>query len=508
MDSICKPLMFYPFDKTHHTLFLLILTKTHLAKGASLLNTTCRSRKHSTFSNRFARMLIELWFVRLGGAWRMFDACRLIQFQTNSTNRTQFGSTKVSIDHRIADISNAPNSRHVVVTQISNVDIHRIEAHINASSPILFILPKRPTDTSKLEQFLLNRAHDVPIYFTKDLTGFPFGFEKLKTMKTKPNSLKRNTVLQNIIGVMNSSKSTTRQRIMLITVPFDTFSPAPTLEVGYNSSGIAIAAFLEVMKLVARYPIINDWSLMFAVADGRFCGFEGLTRLLNSFSPVLKSKIEFAISLDSIYTKTLHIHLNHQVRSDSTLYRFIKNLEESLTLVGIRAEICTTNPFTQEVFKSSSIESVSITGGNVMTSVTDCSPDYLRADSFAWALGESILRTIYETKSPTVLLDQKLIDTSVWTRIIGSVPRVAPFRDQTFASVILQWMQRFSNAYIDEWTSNTCFAPFTATDAVMLLYSSAPFYVYLLLYAGGIVYGIVVFMALARQKVFAMHSCL
>ena len=449
-------------------------------------------------------MLFGLSFVRLGAAWRLFDACRLIQFQTNSTNRTQFGSTKVVIDHRIADINHPPSSKNVIVTAIDRAKVDQIEAHINASSPILFILPKKPTDTGQIESFLLNRAHNVPIYFTRDLSGFPFGFEKLKTVETRPNSLKRNTVLQNIIGVVNSSRSERHQRVMIVTVPFDTFSAAPTLEVGYNSSGISIAAFLEVMKLVSRYPIVNDWALMFVVADGRFCGFEGLARLLRSFSPLARSRIEFAISIDSIYTKALNIHLHHQVRQNSTVYRFIRNLEDSLKLVGIRSEVRSTNPFTQEVFKFEAIESVSITGGGFGTPVTDCNPDYLRADSFSWALGEAILRTIYDTRPPTVLIDQKLIDTSVWVRIIGSVPRVAPFRDLDFAKVILQWMQHFSVAFIDEWTSTTCYAPFAATNAVMLLYNSSPIYVYVLLFLGGLVYGVVIFMAVARQKVFGM----
>lgn len=178
------------------------------------------------------------------------------------------------------------------------------------------------------------------------------------------------------------------------------------------------------MKIVSRYPIVDDWVLMFAITDGRFCGFEGLSRLLSSFSSFVRSRIEFAVLINSIYTKTLHIHIHDQINQKLPIYRFIQSLSDSLKMVGIRSEMQSKNPFTQEVFDFESIDSISITGGAFATSVTDCNPDVLRADSFAWALSESILRTVYKSKPDVVLIAQKLVDTSARARVFGKVPRI------------------------------------------------------------------------------------
>jgi hypothetical protein len=356
-------------------------------------------------------------------------------------------------------------------------------------------------DTSAIEHFLLNGAHKVPIYFTTELSGFPFGFSNLRTARVPPNSLRTKTLLQNIVGVMNSSTSAKTERIILITVPFDTFSAAPTLGVGFNSSGIAITAVLETMRLVSKFPLVDEWVLIFAVTDGRFCGFEGLIRLVQSFSSELKSRVEFAVSIDSILSKTIHGRFANLIKPNSSFFQFIESLIQSLRVVGIEfdAEINGQS----KIFASAAIESLSI-DGEILTSVTDSRPDILRSDSFAWAFSEALLRTIYSAHRDTSLIDKMQVDTSIWAKIIGRMPRVAPFRDPAIARVIAQWMGKFAQVSVDEWGSTHCFTPYTATEAVMVLYNPAPMKVYLGLYCIGFVYGLLVFMAIARHKILRM----
>jgi hypothetical protein len=299
---------------------------------------------------------------------------------------------------------------------------------------------------------------------------------------------------------MNSSKSEKTERIILITVPFDTFSAAPTLGVGFNSSGIAITAFLETMRLVSKFPLVDEWVLIFAVTDGRFCGFEGLIRLVQSFPWELKSKVEFAVSIDSILSKTIHGRFTNLIKPNSSFFQFVESLIQSLRVVGIEfdGEINESR-----IFASASIESLSI-DGEILTSVTDSRPDVLRSDSFAWAFSEALLRTIYNAHRDTIMIDKMQVDTSIWARTIGRIPRVAPFRDPAIAQVIAQWMGQFAEVNVDEWVSSHCFTPYTATEAVMVLYNPAPMRVYLGLYCIGFVYGLLVFMTIARHKVLLM----
>jgi hypothetical protein len=434
-----------------------------------------------------------------GAAWRIFHAYRLIQFRTAATNRTEFGSTKVSIDHTIADITTSPSVHNVIITSIKDSLLPSIISHINASSPIVFMLPNHPTDTTEIENYLINSAHKVPIYFTTELSGYPFGFTKLRTHQTSPNTLRTKTSLQNIVGIMNTSTARNGERVILITVPFDTFSSAPTLGVGSNSSGTALTAFLETMRLISKFPIVSDWVLIFAVIDGRFCGFEGLLRFIESFSSEFKKKIEFAVSIDSILSPTIHGRFGKQIRPDSSFFRFIQSFIHSLQTVGIdfAAEF---NEIGSQIFTAGSIESISI-GGEIPAPITDFNPDIHQSDSFAWAFSEALLRTIYDLHPEAILIDQVRVDTSIWAKTIGRIPRVAPFRDQAIASVLAHWMGKFSSVTIDKWVSKHCFTPYTSTDAILMLYNPAPVRVYIALACVGLTYGLLVFMAMGRIKI-------
>jgi hypothetical protein len=453
---------------------------------------------------RFTNGMWTFTLVGFGAAWRSFHAYRLIQFRTCASNDTQFGSTRVKVDHSIAAISDPPSSSNVIVAPIETVTIPALISHINVSSPILFVLPRAPVNTADLEYFLLNQAHNVPIYFTTDLSGYPHGFAKLRSIQVAPNILHVKSSLQNVIGVINSSKSAIHQRIILITVPLDTFSAAPTLGVGSNSSGIAIAAFLETIRVISKFPLVNDYVFCFAITDGRFCGFEGLARLLHSFNSDYKNCIEFAISLDSIFSKKIQARFSKPVQRNSTLFQFVRCLVESLKVVGIdfQAEI---REFANQLFVAEGIESISISG-EIITSVTDVKPDILRADSFTWALSEALLRTMYNSAYDSIMIDKMRVDSSIWARSIGRIPRVAPFRDPALVQMLAEWMRHFSVVKIDEWVSGQCFTPYSSTEAVLVLYNPAPMAVYVLLYLAALIYGLLVFMALARHKVFRLRS--
>jgi hypothetical protein len=437
--------------------------------------------------------------VGFGASWRAFHAYRLIQFRTDATNRTQFGSTKVAFDHTISDIWSEPSIANVIVTAIEDSPLSAVASHINASSPIVFILPKYPTDTTVIENFLINGAHKVPIYFTTDLSGYPFGFAKLRTLKAPPNTLKTKTSLQNIVGVMNGSSAGEDERIILITVPFDTFSAAPTMGVGSNSSGTAITAFLETMRLISKFPMGEEWVLMFAVTDGRFCGFEGLLRLVRSFSSELKEKIEFAVSIDSILSQTIRGKFQKKLRPDSRFFRFVQSFIQSLQTVGIdfAAEF---SEIGNQIFAAGSIDSMSI-GGEIPVPITDSSPDIQRSDSFAWAFSEALLRTMYDAHPDSFFIDQVRVDTSIWARTIGRIPRVAPFRDQAVGRILAHWMGKFSSVTIDEWISSRCFTPYASTEAILMLYNPAPLTVYLALACAGLAYGVLAFMAIGKHKI-------
>jgi hypothetical protein len=226
-----------------------------------------------------------------------------------------------------------------------------------------------------------------------------------------------------------------------------------------------------------------------------------MARLLHNFST---GKIEFAVSLDSLFSKTIQSWFPRPVSSNSSLFRFVKSLVASLKIVGIEFE-AGIRDVANHLFETAKIDVMSISG-EIVTPLTDSRPDVLRADSFAWALSEALLRTMYNSQFDSIMIDKMMVDSGIWARIIGKIPRVAPFKEPDLVGLLAHWMREFASVRTDEWISSQCFAPYSATDAEMILYNPVEIWVYLTLCGAALVYGLLVFMAMARHKVLALGS--
>jgi hypothetical protein len=167
--------------------------------------------------------------------------------------------------------------------------------HLNASSPIIFTVPNKQFDTTTLEEFLLTQPHKAPIYFTYDY-NIPTNFSHVKTSQTVGNTVIKKMKLQNAAAIINSSTSFERERVVVISANYDTFATVPKGSNDADINGITIAAFLEVLHLLSRHPVNNNWVFWFVLFDGKFCKYEGLERFLR-VSAVHAPKVEFAISL-------------------------------------------------------------------------------------------------------------------------------------------------------------------------------------------------------------------
>jgi hypothetical protein len=174
----------------------------------------------------------------------------------------------------------------------------------------------------------------------------------------------------------------------------------------------------------------------------------------------------------------------------------------SLKIVGIEFD-AGIREVANQLFETAAIDVVSI-AGEIVTPLTDARPDIQRADSFAWALSEALLRTMYNSQFDSIMIDKMMVDSGIWARIIGRIPRVAPFRDPALAGILANWMREFADVRVDEWVSSQCFTPYSATDAEMMLYNPVENWVYVALLGAAVVYGVLVFMAMARHKVLAL----
>jgi hypothetical protein len=171
----------------------------------------------------------------------------------------------------------------------------------------------------------------------------------------------------------------------------------------------------------------------------------------------------------------------------------------SLKEVGIDFEVDVAESG-EQIFTAGDIESISI-GAEIPTPLTDVWLDIERSDSFAWAFSDALLHTIHEAHPDAVLGDRLRAHTAMWAQTIGRIPRVAPFRDKEVAEILADWMKKFASVTVDEWIAGHCFTPYSSTEAVLMLYNPAPVMVYAALACAGLMYGILVFMAIAKHKI-------
>jgi hypothetical protein len=431
---------------------------------------------------------------------------RFIQYTTNSSNTTQNGSTRVNVDASIASIDAKPDSKQAIFVDLESIDLTKLGEHINASSPIIINVPEKEVDTKELEDFLLSGAHKAPIYFKY---GQDVSYKKYSNVKTKSNpsnSQNKKVRLQNVFGAINASKTYERERIAIITAPYDSFSTVPSAKTGANVNGLSLAALLESMRLASKFPITNNWCFIFAVTDGHFCNYEGLERFLSSISAQHSSKIEFAISLEEISAPKLKGHFSMKLTRDSSFAKFMRCLKDAFSQAGIQF----TNELSEEkheqtVFGQRFLKSISITAddesADELARITDTTPNYERADAVAWAVSEALLRMMYDADTSATMVERSSVNASYWARAV-TIPRMPTVRDRAFINTIGQYMKNFGKVQYDDWSSTKCPAVFQATEATLVLYNQTPFTTTIGLFAAAIVYGAIVLVVIGRDKLF------
>ena len=434
-------------------------------------------------------------------AWTTLPAHRLIQFHTNSSNTTLFGSSKVAMDHEIGKFGEKPNQKRAVFVPIEKATVENVSPYIEAGSPVIFLMDgKTNVNITELENFLIGGNQKAPVYFVYESAKVPTGFTHVKTADVKSNSAVKKTRLQNVIGTLNVSGTHDRERIAVISAPLDTFATVPSAEIGANNNGLALAAFLEVMRLVSKFSLANNWVFVFAVTDGHFCDFEGLEREMNALAGGHAGKIEFGLSIESIAAPHLSGLFGQRIKRESAFAKFVMCLIDSMKAAGVPLETeLSEEKRTQGVFSKHLVQSIAImnSDNDEISRVGDSTPNIERANAVAWAVAEALLRMVYDADNTATMIERQTVDSSYWANIIGKIPRMSAFRDQTAASILAQWMRKFTTVSVDEWASRKCLAPFSATDANLVLYNPTPVTTSVALFFVAILYGFVVFLAIA-----------
>jgi hypothetical protein len=454
--------------------------------------------------------MLIVFLVRLSLAWKSLAAHRLIQYHTNSTNSTVLGSIRVTMDHEIATFTAKPSSKHAVFVPLASADIETVTKHLNATSPVIFLVDSESIDTSDLENLLTATSHKAPIYFSYDTVTLPEGFTHVKTSDARSNSAIKKTRLQNVIGTINSSSTSDRQRIAVITAPLDSFSVVPTAQIGANNNGLAAVSLLEIMHQLSKFPIANNWVFVFALTDGHFCHFEGLEKVINTLTSGHVGKIEFGLSLESVTSPRLNGVFGQRIKRDSAFAKFMLCLIDAMKTAGVPFETALGESFrTQKVFSKSLVQSVAVANEDFddSTHITDRVPDVNRSNAIVWAVADALLRTMYDADATATIVERHVIDTAHWARVVAKLPRVAAFRDQAAAQVFAQWMRKFGTVSVEEWSSGKCFAPYSSTSATLTLYTPTPASQSVALFVGAALYGGLVWLAIVGiagvRKIFA-----
>lgn len=452
-------------------------------------------------------MLLLLIDVAL--CFRSVPAFRLLQYAQNASSNAVFGSSRVGIDHQIGALESRAEAKKAVFMPISSLNMTKIEEHINVSSPIVFVVDDYGADTRELEDFLLSKQQKAPIYFVAggsvdEKVGAEFEF--VKTVEAKSNNQIHKTKLQNVVGVVNGSKTFGNEKVALITAPFDSFSTVPGMSMGANDNGIAIAALLEIMRQVSKFPIVNNWAFVFALVDGHFCNEEGLEKLLATYSSVHSSKIKFAISLESIVSEKLRGVFGQRLRRESAFAKFMYCFLDAMKSANIDIETGLNEDdekegLTQATYNKHLINSIAIVGetDKQISRITDVQPNVTRANEIAWCVSEALLRMMYNADNTATMINRQSVDTSKWAGVISKVQRMSAFRDQTFAQSLLQWMKKFSTTTsLNEWSSNKCLAPYSSTQAKLIFYNNVPFVQLFGYFVLALIYGAVILFVVGK----------
>lgn len=428
-----------------------------------------------------------------------YEINRLIQYSGASNEKNELGSTRIMIDHKIANFEEPPSSSNAVFVDIRNFQMEELKKHIDASSPIIFMVPeKAQINTSKLEEFFIEKEHKVPIYFAFGLTDIPKNYSKVKVENIDSNSKTQKQQLQNIFGKINSSSSFASERIALFTTQFDSFSIVPALK----DNSITIGALLETLRMVSKYPITNDWVLIFAITDGKYCNYDGLNRLIKSITKDHPKKIEFAVSLENISPLNLVGHIGQRIRRGSNFAKFMIAFTNALDYSGINISTPLSDERrSQQIFSRNMINSVAVSGEHEsedFTSIINKELDISRANKFAWALAESILKVVYDIDDSSSIINLNEVDVSLISKSLH-YPRMPFVRPKALTQNILQYMKKFTDALLDEWSSNSCYSPSKGIKGELVFYNTKKDYLTIgfavsavlyaaLLYFGGISY--------------------
>lgn len=442
-------------------------------------------------------------FSRFAACWSTVGVNRLLQYSNNVSDSTSFGSTRVSFDSILATIDAAPNANQAVIVDLENINIEKLENHLNVSSPIVINVPDKDIDTTELENLLLKTGYKSPIYFAYGIQKIPLNYTHVRTIEESSNSPLKKLKLQNVVTTINSSKTFDRQRIAIITAPFDTFSVVPSAKIGANRNGINLAAFLESMRLVSKFPVTNNWVLIFALVDGHFCELEGLEHFITSIS-THSFNVEFAVSLENIASATIKGHFAMKLKRDSAFTKFMYGLKDALNATGIPFECDLSEAkHGQTVFGSHLINALSLTGPeeeDERAHITDLKADVKRANAVAWAVSEALLRMIHNTDNSAVMNERRNVNTSYWTKIAAE-PRMIQVRDPKFAETISQWMGKFGNVKIDKWNSARCPKLYSSNKAKIVLYNQTPTSHTVSIFIIAVVYGLVVLLVIGRDNI-------
>jgi hypothetical protein len=236
----------------------------------------------------------------------------------------------------------------------------------------------------------------------------------------------------------------------------------------------------------------NNWVFVFALVDGRFCENAGLDKVISSLAASYASKIEFVVNLESVFSAKLSGIFGQRIKRDSKFAKFIMCLIDALKSAGIGFD---TSLGEEEFFSKHLMQSITIRNDDIddFSRITDLDPDVDRGNAIAWAVSEALLRTMYEADNSATMIDRLNVDCGHWSRIMSKVPRMSAFRDPLFAQSIVQWLRKFATVSVDEWTSQKCLVPYSATNAALVLYTRTNVAVFGGLFAAALALGFAVF---------------
>jgi hypothetical protein len=171
-------------------------------------------------------------------------------------------------------------------------------------------------------------------------------------------------------------------------------------------------------------------------------------------------------------------------------------LIDAVKSTGINFETYLTEEDT--VFSSHLIQSLTIKNDNndEWARVGDVEPDLDRGNAIAWAVTEALLRMMYDADNSATMIDRININCGYWAKILGRVPRMSAYRDASVVQAVAQWMKRFASVNIEEWTVQKCMSVYSATSALLVLYTPMNMALWGGLFVGTLAYGGIVYLGI------------